>query len=172
MTPGQQRSQPPESASGFRAVALCFLFRDSAAGRQVLLGLKKTGFGTGRIVTLGGKIEPGETPAAAAVREVREESGIFVEEKDLSPLGTVRWSFPARPQWNMEAAVFTAERFSGTATDSDEVDPEWFPVDALPWEGMWDDAAYWLPQIIDGTWIDARIVLNPDNSSVAAAVVR
>ena len=34
----------------------------------------------------GGKIEPGETPEAALVRELHEELGIAVAERDLAPL--------------------------------------------------------------------------------------
>ena len=44
----------------------------------MLLGHKKTGFGTGKIVALGGHVEPGESPAQAAAREVKEEAGLHV----------------------------------------------------------------------------------------------
>lgn len=38
---------------------------------RLLLGLKKTGFGSGYYNGFGGKVEPGETIAQAAHREVR-----------------------------------------------------------------------------------------------------
>ena len=53
---------------------LCLIRRTTAGGPEVLLGLKKTGFGQGRWVGLGGHIEDGEKPAEAAAREVAEES--------------------------------------------------------------------------------------------------
>lgn len=37
----------------------------------------------------GGKIDPGETPAAAAARELREETGILVHPDELVPQETV-----------------------------------------------------------------------------------
>lgn len=40
----------------------------------------------------GGKLEPGEDAAAAAVRECREELGLPV--RVLEPLHTVEWSYP------------------------------------------------------------------------------
>lgn len=153
-----------------RHVALCFLFRDTESGSEVLLGLKKTGFGTGRIVTLGGGIESGETAAQAAVREVAEEAGVVVTEQNLTRLGRIRWNFPARPASDMDAAVFTAVQWRGEPTASDEVDPQWYSVVDLPWEGMWEDAGHWLKHVINGELFDVVVTLNPDNETVHSAV--
>ncbi len=51
---------------------LCFIFRES----EVLLILKKRGLGNGKINAPGGKIEPGESPVQAAIRETQEEVGL------------------------------------------------------------------------------------------------
>ncbi|MHA7264502.1 8-oxo-dGTP diphosphatase [Arthrobacter sp. TMN-37] len=161
----------PLPAGAFRPVALCFLFRTASGRPEVLLGLKQQGFGTGRIVALGGKLEPGETPAQAAVREVAEESGLSVEEADLGFLGEVTWDFPANPAWNMRAWIFTAERFTGEAGASDEITPEWFPVAAPPWDAMWEDAAYWLPHVLARESFRADIVLDAHSVGVASAAV-
>ncbi|MHA7156020.1 8-oxo-dGTP diphosphatase [Arthrobacter sp. TMN-50] len=153
-----------------RPVALCFLFRETAAGSEVLLGLKKTGFGAGRIVTLGGGVEPGETEAEAAVREVAEESGVVVVESRLTRLGRIRWRFPSQPAANMDAAIFTAVEWTGTPRPTTEVEPAWYPVTDLPWDGMWDDARHWLGSVIDGTPLDVLVTLNSDNETVLSAV--
>ena len=80
---------------------LCFLLRRLPEGQaQVLLGLKKQGFGMGRLVGLGGHVEPSESPCAAAVREVLEESGVHLNPTDLTELAEVVFRFPARPSWN------------------------------------------------------------------------
>ncbi|WP_377011928.1 NUDIX domain-containing protein [Arthrobacter sp. GCM10027362] len=49
--------------------------------------------GTGKFMQPGGKLEPGESFAAAAVRELEEELGIRIQESELTPLG--RWYGPA-----------------------------------------------------------------------------
>lgn len=152
-----------------RRVALCFLFRQTEAGREVLLGMKRSGFGTGRIVALGGGIEPGESAGEAAAREVQEESGVVVKVTDLVELGPVRWRFPVKPVLDMDAVVFTTERFSGDPAVTDEIDPCWYPVEHVPWDGMWDDAKHWLDHVLRSRPLNVTVTLNPDNETVATA---
>ncbi|WP_427132756.1 8-oxo-dGTP diphosphatase [Pseudarthrobacter sp. S9] len=150
-------------------VTLCFLLRDGAAGPQVLLGMKKTGFGIGKIVGLGGHVEPGETDAEAACREVHEEAGIIVRESDLRDAGLIEFVFPARPEWNMSTRLFTARRWTGDPVESPEIIPEWFLTSSLPLERMWQDAEHWLPVALGERVVDAVITLNDDNETVASA---
>lgn len=152
------------------SLCLCYLTRASdAAGPEVLLGLKKTGFGAGKIVGLGGHVELGESPAQAVVREVMEESGIRVDPSQLRELGAVTFRFPTRPEWDSIVSVFGADRFSGRAEESDEIAPEWFPFDALPLTKMWDDARLWLPRVLAGERVTAEIVFAEDCETVAEA---
>ena len=139
------------------------------AGREVLLGMKRSGFGTGRIVALGGGIEPGETAGEAAAREVQEESGIVVDVADLLELGPVRWRFPVKPVLDMDAVVFSADRFRGEPALTDEIDPCWYPVGQVPWDGMWEDARHWLGHVLRSQRLDVTVTLNSDNETVRTA---
>ncbi len=177
--PGQERPGEWTTVDGvaYRCVVLCLLFRTGASGtegpaREVLLGLKRTGFGRGRVVALGGKIDGLESAREAAVREVREESGIDLPPAQVRDAGRIRWSFPSRPAWNMAAYLFTAEAGAATPVASEEIEPHWYPVDAIPWDGMWQDAPHWVPLLLEGRPVDAAIVMDADNEGVAAAVVR
>ena len=76
---------------------LCLIRRRNDGGPEVLLGLKKSGFGVGKWVGLGGHIEPGEKPDAAAVREVAEESSLVVAADALQHMASIEFRFPARP---------------------------------------------------------------------------
>ncbi|UZX02633.1 8-oxo-dGTP diphosphatase [Arthrobacter sp. CDRTa11] len=148
------------------AVTLCFLTRDVAGVPQVLLGTKKTGFGRGKIVGLGGHVEPGETDAEAACREVHEESGVVVLQEDLRDAGVVVFDFPARPEWNMTTRLFVATRWAGEPAESAEILPEWFDVGSLPVDRMWQDASHWLPLALNGSVLHLVVVLNEDNETV------
>jgi 8-oxo-dGTP diphosphatase len=154
-----------------KAVVLCFLLRDTPdGGRQVLLGHKKTGFGTGKIVGPGGKVEPGESLAEAASRELQEETGILAQPRHLKEMGAVLFEFPSRSEWDMHATVFVGRRWSGEPTASCEIDPEWFDVGRLPVEQMWQDAEHWLPRFLAGERFNVRITLAQDHESVLSAV--
>jgi 8-oxo-dGTP diphosphatase len=133
----------------------------------VLLGFKKSGFGAGRWVGLGGHIEDGEQPEQAAIREVAEESGLAVS--GLAHMASLNFVFPARPAWNQTAEVFVTGEYTGHPAESDEVIPRWFGADALPFDGMWDDARYWLPLVLAGEHVTADITFADDCATVAAA---
>ena len=66
---------------------LLFLLR----GEEVLLIRKKRGLGAGKVNGPGGKIDPGETAAQAAVREVLEE--VCIEVSDPVERGVLRFQF-------------------------------------------------------------------------------
>ncbi|SDX53737.1 8-oxo-dGTP diphosphatase [Arthrobacter sp. cf158] len=148
-------------------VTLCFLLRDGAHGEDVLLGTKKTGFGRGKVVGVGGHVEPGETASEAACREVKEEINVVVRADDLIPAGTVDFVFPARPDWDMATTVYLTRSWVGEPSESEEIAPAWFPVKQLPVERMWADAEHWLPAMIAGQRIKVRVALAPDNENVA-----
>jgi len=153
----------------YTPVTLCFLLREGPTGPEVLLGLKQTGFGKGKIVGIGGHVEPGETDAEAVIREVLEETAVVLRHEDLADAGTVHFVFPARPEWNMATRLFTARTWHGEPEPSDEILPEWFPVDTLPVDRMWQDADHWLPVVLEGRRVNVVVTMHTDNESVASS---
>ncbi|AJT40653.1 8-oxo-dGTP diphosphatase [Psychromicrobium lacuslunae] len=148
-------------------VTLVFLLRSG----EVLLGLKKTGFGTGKVVGIGGHLETGESARDAAVREVFEETSVRVQSADLYYRGSVRFRFPAMPDWDMDTEVFSALNWQGEPQESAEIAPRWHRLDALPLTQMWQDAEHWLPLMLsypEGEQITQRFIVRmaTDNESV------
>ncbi len=94
--------------------ALCLL---DGAGRLLLVRKR----GTTLFMQPGGKLEPGESAAAAAVRELQEELGLVVPASRLTDLG--RWYGPAanEPDTFIDAAVFLGP-LEGTPVPAAEIE--------------------------------------------------
>ena len=112
---------------------------------QILLGMKKKGFGAGRWNGFGGKVEAGETIEAAARRETFEEVGLVAEQ--LDPFGVLEFSFQQNNE-TLEVHVFRVLTYRGQPKESDEMAPRWFALNEIPFDEMWADDRHWLPQLL------------------------
>lgn len=155
------RGQEP----ALRDATVCLLVKGEPP-TEVLLGFKKTGFAAGKINGIGGKVEPGETVAAAAIRELEEEVGVQVAEEDLWAAGHLTFLFPARPAWSQTVHVFVARTWQGEPEESEEMAPAWYPVDSIPFERMWQDNSHWLPRVLSGERVWARYAYAADNATI------
>ncbi|MDP1556461.1 MAG: (deoxy)nucleoside triphosphate pyrophosphohydrolase, partial [Hyphomonas sp.] len=59
----------------------------------------------------GGKLEPGETPEAALVRELEEELSIRVNERSLEPLTFASFAYPA---FHLLMPLYACKKWSGS----------------------------------------------------------
>jgi 8-oxo-dGTP pyrophosphatase MutT (NUDIX family) len=81
---------------------LCFLIKDE----QVLLGLKKRRFGTGKWNGAGGKLLEGESVIESVAREVNEELGVVVLPEHFESVATLHFNYTDNPDWTQECGVF------------------------------------------------------------------
>ncbi len=114
------------------------------AGDRMLLIHKKKGLGAGKFNGPGGRIEPGETPFAAAVREVQEE--ICVTPRGVRLAGELKFQFA--DGFSLHGYVFRADGIDGEPQETDEAVPHWFPVEAIPYHRMWADDRVWMPLLL------------------------
>jgi 8-oxo-dGTP pyrophosphatase MutT (NUDIX family) len=96
---------------------------------------------TGQWATIGGAIEPDESPEDAAVRETEEEAGVRVSLGHI--LGVIggpgfRITYPNGDQTSYITTVFDATVISGTPTpDHDETSAvQWWDPGELPYDQM------------------------------------
>ncbi len=94
---------------------------------------------------LGGKFEPGETPEECARREIKEESGLDVEQLTWKGLLTFP-GFANDEDWY--AFVFIAIPSGGVLTEPEEGYLAWIDNNKLLDLNLWEGDRHFLP------WID------------------
>ncbi len=142
-----------------RITTIVFLLRND----EVLLAMKKRGFGEGHWNGVGGKVEPGESVEGAAIRETEEEIG--VTPKKLVNVAVLNFYFltvPIEDGWNQQVKVFFADQWSGEPIESEEMRPQWFKQTNLPLDTMWSDDVLWLPRVLAGEKLNADFAFDQD----------
>jgi mutator protein MutT len=95
---------------------------------------EKSSHVTGVYNTPAGRIDEGETPVQAAVRELHEESGLRTTEADLEQLPKIYEADIPRKDGTVRHFIHTAfacKRFEGELVATDETIPEWVPMSEL-----------------------------------------
>lgn len=122
-------------------MTLLFVLRPN----QILLGMKKRGFASGRWNGFGGKVQEGETIEEAAKRETLEECDLIVSSLDKA--GVMLFELSDSPGI-LEIHIYRTEHFQGVPKETDEMRPYWFNITEIPYESMWPDNPLWYPYII------------------------
>jgi 8-oxo-dGTP pyrophosphatase MutT (NUDIX family) len=138
-----------------RKVTLAYLVNKDNG--NVLIAMKKRGFGSGRFNGVGGKLKEGESVKDAMMRETKEEIG--VTPKSFEETGVINFYFDGgRDDFNQEVHVFVIYSWEGEPSESEEMKPMWIAKDHLPFEKMWPDDKYWLSDLLEGRRINASFL--------------
>lgn len=141
---------------------LCHIIKDD----KLLLKKSSRGISKGKWNALGGKLEYEEEPPEESVeREVLEESGLKI--KNLFKHGVMNFHFGGNDAPTFAVHLFSTKDFDGEISvreGEDEV--QWFDIDKIPIEEMWDDDNYWLDLMLKGKKFDADFYFGKDNKVV------
>jgi 8-oxo-dGTP diphosphatase/2-hydroxy-dATP diphosphatase len=142
---------------------LCVIHTDT----HVLLGRKKRGLGEGKWNGFGGKVEQNEKIEDAGRREVLEEAGICVAT--IEKMGIVYFEYPGN-QKNWEAHIFRTNEFLEDPTETEEMAPQWFAFDEIPFDDMWGDDKYWLPLLLKGVKFRGKFNFDAEGNLLGGGV--
>lgn len=149
--------------SAKKVCTLAFLRRDD----EILLAMKKRGFGTGRWNGVGGKVEPHEDMQDSLIRECQEEIGV-------TPLEFTRVAVhdfvmhEGNEPWHMHVHVFIATKWKGKPREGEEVAPRWFKLRDIPYDDMWQDDIIWLPLVLRDKKLIATFMFDKDDDMLSA----
>ena len=147
-----------------RQDTLVFLLNDNR--KDILLAMKKRGFGAGKYNGVGGKVNEGETILDAAVREAHEEIGVTIKPSDLEKVAELIFSFDQKSEWSIHCHVYLTYKWKGLPIESEEMAPKWFTLDSIPFQNMWIDDQYWLPLVVSGQKLNAAFHFSSDGSMI------
>jgi mutator protein MutT len=136
-------------------------------GNNILLAMKKRGFGAGRWNGVGGKIEPGETVQEAMIRETEEE--IVVSPLEYRSAAYLEFKFPDG-MTDMVANVFICTGWDGEPLETEEMAPRWFKISEIPYDAMWQDDIYWLPQVLQGKFVRGEFTFDAQENMLSQKV--
>jgi len=134
-----------------QVMTLCIIYQHP----RILLGYKKRGFWVGCWAGFGGKVEEGETIEESAKRELKEESGLSAT--DLQKVGELNFEFKNSGE-RLKVHVFKVTDFSGEEKETDEMKPQWFNEEDIPFDQMWSDDKFWMPLFLAGKKFKGRFL--------------
>ena len=130
---------------------------------HILLAMKKRGFGAGKWNGVGGKPEGDETIDQTALRECSEE--IDVSPIDIKHVATLDFYFASgKSDWDQQVSVYLCKKWQGEPTETEEMKPKWFNVADIPYESMWQDDKYWLPEVFAGKTVEAQFTFDDNDN--------
>lgn len=130
---------------------LCYVKRDGYT-LMIYRNRKANDIHEGKWNGLGGKFEAGETPEECVLREIREESGLSIQNPKLCGL----LMFPNFKGDDWYVFVFTARDFSGELIDSPEGRLEWIPDEKILDLTLWESDLIFMPWIQEGKFFSAK----------------
>ena len=144
---------------------LLFLIKDD----QILLAMKKRGFGAGKWNGVGGKLDSGETIEEALVRECEEEISVKpLSWKKVAELDFVQDA--TTDPWHMYVHAYVTTEWEGTPTESEEMRPEWYPITNIPYADMWDDDQFWLERALNGEKLYGEFTFDEQDKMISHTI--
>ncbi|MDD4151336.1 MAG: 8-oxo-dGTP diphosphatase [Candidatus Gracilibacteria bacterium] len=140
-----------------RQTTLALVFDNES---NIILCMKKRGFGVGLYNGAGGKVEIGETIIAGAKRELFEETSIDVSENDLKYVGVLHFYFDTNTDWNQDVNLYVVKNYVGDFVESEEMKPEKFKISDIPFDKMWEDDIIWLPRVINNEEVEYDFIFD------------
>lgn len=147
---------------------LLFLRRDN----EILLAMKKRGFGEGKWNGVGGKLESGETVEQALLREAHEEISVVpMHYWQVAELDFIQDANSEEP-WHLYIYAYLCDEWQNDPSESDEMAPQWYQIEDIPYGDMWEDDEFWLPMVLGGDKVTGMFTFDTNDKLISHSVMK
>ena len=135
--------------------------------------MKKRGFGVQKWNGVGGKPENNESLEQTAVREAKEEIKVNINPQDLEKVADFKFYFSKdKKDWNQEVHVYFYKKWQNEPQETEEMIPQWFDFDKIPYNEMWAGDKYWFPRVLKGEKLEGEFYFNEDTNKLDKIDIR
>ncbi len=121
---------------------------------KILLCMKKRWFWAWKLNWPWWKVDKCENIENCMIREVKEETTIDVKINDLQIVWYIKFFFLDKPEWDIEVNIFKILKFNWEAIETEEMSPDWYDINNIPYDKMWKDDIYWLPRVLNWEYVE------------------
>jgi 8-oxo-dGTP pyrophosphatase MutT (NUDIX family) len=171
---------PKDQRMNNLVTTLVFLRRSGADGDdEILLAMKKRGWGAGLWNGAGGKLQPDESAEQAMIRECEEEIAVIplaytkVAEHDFvlpQEDGADEDNTDAAATRHIFTHTYLCTEWQGEPAETEEMAPQWFKITDIPYHQMWQDDRDWLPLVLDGKKLRTVFTFSAENQLISQQI--
>lgn len=139
-----------------KLATLCYV-RDKKNNKTLMIHRikKENDYHEGKWNGLGGKFELSESPEECAIREIKEEAGLIIENPKMSGFITFPM-FDGKDDWYV--FIFVCDNFSGKLIDSNEGKLEWIDNNKLLNLNLWEGDKIFLKWVMEEKFFSAKFI--------------
>lgn len=95
------------------------------------------------------------------IRETEEEISVTpVKYEKMGEMNFIEY-YKGDPE-SLIFHLYIATEWTGDPKESDEMKPQWFDIDKIPYDKMFEDDKYWMPEVLKGKKINGFFEFDRD----------
>ncbi len=80
--------------------------------------------------------------------------------------------FTDKAEWDQRVMVYRIDEFDGEPIETEEMKPEWFKLDQIPYSQMWAGDDQWIPNVVDNRNFTGEIDFSDNGQKVTRIDMR
>jgi len=96
---------------------------------------------------------------------------LIAHVQDMQEIGEINFKFIGDPM-ELEVHVFQVTKWEGMEKETEEMRPQWWDLDKVPFSQMWPDDEMWFPYMLRGENFKASFVFEGHDKIVESNIAK